>query len=86
MAERTTISALQSLYASAAQVVKVKVTGMHCSSCSTAVQNALTRLEGVMNASVSLLVQQAEVEYDPTRVQQVDMHLARTHCCFTEWS
>ena len=53
------------------QVTKFKVTGMHCSSCSTAVQKALSVITGVEKASVSLTLEQAEVVYDPSIVQEV---------------
>lgn len=53
------------------QVTKFKVTGMHCSSCSTAVQKALSVTTGVEKASVSLTLEQAEVVYDPSIVQEV---------------
>lgn len=59
--------------ADTAQVVKLKVTGMHCSSCSTAVQKALSLTTGVEKASVSLTLEQAEVVYDPTIVKEVTM-------------
>lgn len=44
---------------------------MHCSSCSTAVQKALSVTTGVEKASVSLTLEQAEVMYDPSIVQEV---------------
>ena len=55
------------------QVIKIKVTGMHCSSCSTAVQKALSVATGVEKASVSLTLEQAEVVYDPGVVKEVNM-------------
>lgn len=54
------------------QVTKFKVTGMHCSSCSTAVQKGLSVTSGVEKASVSLTLEQAEVVYDPSIVQEVN--------------
>lgn len=52
------------------KVIKFKVTGMHCSSCSTAVQKALSVTNGVEKASVSLTLEQAEVVYDPGVVKE----------------
>ena len=52
---------------------------MHCSSCSTAVQKALSVTPGVDKASVSLTLEQAEVVYDPSIVKEVSqqpVHLA----------
>ena len=48
------------------QVAKLQVLGMHCSACSTAVEKALTGILGVGHATVSLTLQQAEIEYDAT--------------------
>lgn len=53
---------------------------MHCSSCSTAVQKALSVTTGVEKASVSLTLEQAEVVYDPSIVQEV------THSAFAHLS
>jgi len=50
------------------QISKFRVTGMHCSSCSTA---ALSVTPGVERASVSLTLEQAEVVYDPGLVKEV---------------
>lgn len=58
------------------QISKFKVTGMHCSSCSTAVQKALSVTPGVERASVSLTLEQAEVVYDPGLAKEVSRHLA----------
>ena len=41
-----------------------QVSGMTCSACSSAVEAALDSLPGVDNAVVSLIQQQARVEYD----------------------
>ena len=57
------------------QISKFRVTGMHCSSCSTAVQKALSVTPGVERASVSLTLEQAEVVYDPGLVKEVSHHL-----------
>lgn len=57
------------------QVIKFRVTGMHCSSCSTAVQKALSVMTGVEKASVSLTLEQAEVVFDPTIVKEVTTQL-----------
>ncbi|KAL0031786.1 hypothetical protein WJX79_007431 [Trebouxia sp. C0005] len=52
------------------KISKFRVTGMHCSSCSTAVQKALSVTPGVERASVSLTLEQAEVVYDPGLVKE----------------
>lgn len=42
-------------------LTQVAVKGMHCSSCSSAVENALKAHPGVQSASVALLKETAEV-------------------------
>ncbi|GAB4815110.1 hypothetical protein N2152v2_002156 [Parachlorella kessleri] len=49
-----------------AQLV-VSIQGMHCSSCSTAVESALRAVPGVISASVALLSESAEVVCDATQ-------------------
>ena len=44
------------------QVVKMQVSGMTCSACSSAVEKSLQNLSGVQSASVSLSLQQADVQ------------------------
>jgi Cu+-exporting ATPase len=46
-------------------VATLKVSGMSCSSCSSAVEAALRQLPGVAEAAVSLLTATAEVRFDP---------------------
>ncbi|MBQ3194866.1 MAG: heavy-metal-associated domain-containing protein [Clostridia bacterium] len=43
---------------------KFEIKGMHCASCSAIVEKTMSELEGVKTASVSLLLNTAEVEYD----------------------
>jgi len=47
--------------------VNLKVTGMHCASCSALVTKGLTKAEGVINANVNLSTEKAHVEYDETK-------------------
>ncbi|RMZ53445.1 hypothetical protein APUTEX25_004933 [Auxenochlorella protothecoides] len=47
----------------------VSIQGMHCSSCSSAVEKALSALPGVASASVALLSERGEVVYDPTHMR-----------------
>ena len=63
------------------QISKFRVTGMHCSSCSTAVQKALSVTPGVERASVSLTLEQAEVVYDPGLVKEVSHHIKSQPKC-----
>jgi Cu+-exporting ATPase len=43
------------------------ITGMHCASCSTLINRALSKTEGVKAANVNLTTNKATVEYDETR-------------------
>jgi Cu+-exporting ATPase len=45
--------------------VTIPVGGMTCAACQASVQKALESQEGVLNASVSLLLHSADVSYDP---------------------
>ncbi|MFH1403962.1 MAG: heavy metal translocating P-type ATPase [Candidatus Altiarchaeota archaeon] len=46
----------------------LKVTGMHCASCSTLIQKKLNKTDGVLNANVNLSAEKAQVEYDESKV------------------
>lgn len=48
-----------------------KVTGMTCSACSSHVEKAVAKLEGVDQVSVSLLTNQMVVEYDADKIQDL---------------
>ncbi|MBI1196186.1 MAG: cadmium-translocating P-type ATPase [Gammaproteobacteria bacterium] len=52
----------------------LKIGGMQCSFCVASVEKALTRLDGVESASVSLAHEEALVRYDPTRVSAQPIH------------
>lgn len=43
--------------------ITLRVEGMTCSSCSSAVETALRNQKGVMSAAVNLLAKRAEVQY-----------------------
>ncbi|KAK9810274.1 hypothetical protein WJX72_007760 [[Myrmecia] bisecta] len=64
------------------KVAQMQVRGMHCSSCSSAVEKALLRLEGVHKASVSLTMEQADVEYDPDHCTPAQLEEAVTDAGF----
>lgn len=53
--------------------VVLQVSGMHCSSCSSAVEKALKMVPKVLKASVSLSTNQAEVLYEPGTVMVSDL-------------
>ncbi|MEX2530071.1 MAG: heavy metal translocating P-type ATPase [Gemmatimonadota bacterium] len=45
------------------------IEGMHCGACVAAVERALTRVEGVGSASVSMATEEARVSFDPSRTE-----------------
>ncbi len=47
--------------------VNLKITGMHCASCSALVTRGLSKTEGVLSANVNLSTEKAHVEYDEGR-------------------
>ncbi|KAK2630742.1 hypothetical protein QOZ80_UnG0727150 [Eleusine coracana subsp. coracana] len=53
--------------------VQVRVTGMTCSACSSAVEAALSARRGVRRAAVSLLQNRAHVVFDPAHVKDEDI-------------
>ncbi len=50
------------------ETVHLKITGMSCGHCKSAVQNALQRQPGVRAATVDLQGGTADVDYDPAAV------------------
>ena len=49
---------------------KYIVTGMTCSACSSRVEKAVSKLEGIEKASVNLLTNSMQVEYDETKLNE----------------
>jgi len=47
--------------------INLKITGMHCASCSALVTRGLTKTEGVLSANVNPSTK-AHVEYDEAKV------------------
>lgn len=49
-------------------VKKFKIIGMHCASCSMAIDMDLEDLEGIKSARTSYAKEETEVEFDPDKV------------------
>ncbi len=47
----------------------IKIGGMTCAACSSRVEKALSKVEGVSSASVNLATETAAVEFDPEKIQ-----------------
>jgi len=56
--------------------ISLEVTDMTCASCADTVQNALSELDGVVEAQVNIATEKAKVRYDPELVSSRDMKRA----------
>jgi Cu+-exporting ATPase len=45
--------------------VSIPITGMHCASCAVAIEDSLSKVEGVSKAAVNFATEKAYVEYNP---------------------
>lgn len=54
-------------------VCRLRITGMTCSACSGSIEAALRGLPGVSRATVALAIEEAEVEYNPCRLDQAQL-------------
>ncbi len=57
----------------AVQEARLKISGMSCGHCSSAVEKALTNLEGVSRVQVSLEEGLALIQYDPGHLEVADL-------------
>ena len=48
--------------------LNLKITGMHCTGCSTRLEKVLNNLDGVQNAKVSFEEGKAEIEYEENKI------------------
>ena len=55
------------------QLVIIRIDGMHCHKCETAIQRSLTRLPGVHEVEVDFNSGQASVLYDHSQVTVKDL-------------
>lgn len=53
---------------SAITVCRLRIKGMTCTSCSSTVESALEKVQGVKKAVVALATEEAEIRYDPKQV------------------
>ncbi len=51
------------------QSVRLKIQGMHCGGCAQSIKRLLEREPGVASAQVSFESGEAQVQFDPARVQ-----------------
>ena len=58
------------------EVAIIDVTGMHCDGCVKTITKALTDIEGVSEAKVSLEYEQAKVKFSASKVSEEDFKAA----------
>ena len=51
----------------------IKISGMHCASCSTLINRSLNKEKGVTNANVNLTTNKAMIKYDEHKISEVDL-------------
>lgn len=52
---------------------KLKIQGMHCSSCAMSIDFDLEDLDGVKSAKTSYAKCECEVDFDPVRIKEKDL-------------
>lgn len=65
------------------QSILLPIDGMTCAACSRAVEQAIHRLDGVEQASVSIATNRAAVSFDPAKVRVADIKLAVAKAGYT---
>ena len=53
--------------------ITLKLTGMHCTTCSVLIDTVLEELPGVKSSKTSYADEKVEVEFDPTQVDEEKM-------------
>ena len=53
--------------------IEIEINGMTWASCSSRVDRALNKKEGVIEANVNLLAQKASIEYDDSKLSPMDL-------------
>lgn len=55
------------------EIVTLKLSGLHCASCSLNIDDALEDTPGVIKASTSYAKQESVINYDPGKVKTSDL-------------
>ena len=53
--------------------IKLNIEGMHCTGCSTRLENVLNNVDGVESAKVSLEEKKADIKYDETQLSEKEL-------------
>ena len=57
---------------------KFKLTDLDCANCAAKMENAIRKIEGVSDASVSFMTQKMTIEADPDRFEQIMDQVVKT--------
>lgn len=55
------------------RTMTLRVGGMTCASCSSAIERALNKMDGIKSATVNLTTEKLTVEYDPMKIRIFDL-------------
>jgi Cu+-exporting ATPase len=65
------------------QRISINIKGMHCAACAQNIESALSELNGVLKASVSFPLEQAKIEFDPSKVDIAKIKQAISEAGYT---
>jgi len=65
------------------ELLRLKIGGMHCTSCSMNVDSDLEDLPGVISATTSYAKQISKIEYDKSKVSQKEIEAVITGLGYT---
>jgi len=51
------------------EVIKLKLSGLHCTACSLTIDDELESIPGVISASTNYARQESVINYEPTKVE-----------------
>ena len=67
------------------QSVTIGITGMHCASCASTIEKALSKLDGVSEANVNFAAESVMVRFDSDRVSHQDLEKAIVDAGYTPY-
>ena len=65
--------------------VLLKIDGMTCSACSTGLEKYLNKQDGIKQASVNLIMNNANIEYDEKNNTRTNRKICRKSRFFKPW-
>ena len=66
--------------------VTIGITGMHCASCASTIEKALSKLAGVSEANVNFAAESVMVRFDPAAVSHQDLEKAIADAGYTPFT